>query len=267
MSSEPSGTGTAQAPIVFLHIPKTAGQTIHSELSRIVGADATSPIRVHTQAATAAGQFPPGYGLYSGHLDWLNLSDLPAPRFTFTVLRDPLERIASFYFYLRREAEGLTEEELQTPERTGMRMAKTLSADDYFFSGSPQWQRFIHDHYNNVYCAYFATRKIRGWQQISDLDNTSIFKLAMAGTKLVDRIYSVTDLGALEADIAAYTGQKIEVATRYVNAGPEAQNTLRWPKLCAAFENDKSAKKMHQFVRIDQRLMRRLDMINTPSNT
>ncbi|WP_430450438.1 hypothetical protein [Rhodophyticola sp.] len=70
-------TASTDTTIVFLHIPKTAGQTIHSELARVVGAKAVSPVRVHTQAARGVAQMPPGYRLYSGHIDWEALDTLP----------------------------------------------------------------------------------------------------------------------------------------------------------------------------------------------
>lgn len=259
MSTLATGAGTPAKPIVFLHIPKTAGQTIHSELVRIVGQDATSPVRVHTQADTGGAQLPLGYGLYSGHVDWTHLDQLPDSRFVFTVLRDPLERMASFYFYLRRQAEGLSAQELQSPDRTGMRMALTRSADDYFFGGNPNWQRFIHDHYNNVYCTYFATCKMRGTKDIEHLNRDAIFDRARAGAGALDRVYTLADLGALEADIKTLTGQTIDVANRYVNAGPEAESAQRWPKLQATFEQDRSVRKIQRFARLDQRLMRRLE--------
>jgi hypothetical protein len=108
-----------KANIVFLHIPKTAGQTIHTALCNAVGPEAVSPIRVHTQVADGPSQFPPGYRLYSGHLDWEAIERVPKPRFVFTVLRDPLERLASFYFYIRRQAERISLDELAKPNRIG----------------------------------------------------------------------------------------------------------------------------------------------------
>ena len=257
-----SRVGTAEAPIVFLHIPKTAGQTIHSALTDVVGAEAVSPIRVHSQAAPGPAQMPPGYSLYSGHIDWEALDTLPLGRFVFTVLRDPLERMASFYFYLRREAEALSPEELATPQRTGMRMISTRSADDYFFGGDTAWQRFIHDHYNNVYCTYLVSRKMRGWRDVADLPRPDLVRQAVAAAQTLDAVYAVQDLGALEADIAARTGQQIMVTDRYVNAGPDAQATgiLRWPKLRACLEQDRNVQRLENFARLDQKLMVRLGL-------
>jgi sulfotransferase famil protein len=258
------GFGTPDAPIVFLHIPKTAGQTIHSELARVVGDDAVSPVRVHTQAKAGTAQMPAGFGLYSGHIDWEALDTLPQRRFVFTVLRDPLERIASFYFYLLREAEGVSAQDLQRPERTGLRMITTRSADDYFFGGDQPWQRFVHDHYCNVYCAYFATRKMRGWTEIADLEHPDVLRRAMAGTSALDAIYGLGNLDALEDEVARRTGQRIRIADRYVNAGPDAgaraAPALRWPALRERFEHDRTAARILRFVQLDQRLMTRLGL-------
>ncbi len=253
-----SKIGTSTAPIVFLHIPKTAGQTVHSELTRVVGPEAVSPVRVHTQTAPGAAQMPPGYSLYSGHIDWDALDTLPADRFVFTVLRDPLERIASFYFYLLREAGKFSEAELQSPARTGMRMIQACSADDYFFGGDRAWRRFVHDHYDNVYCAYLATRRMRGWKQVSILTRQELFMQAVAGVRALDAVYSVDGLDRLEADIATRTGQRIDIRGRYVNAGPAAGQDLRWPVLKARFESDAAVRRMLNFARLDQRMMKRL---------
>jgi len=108
-------SSTPKPPIVFLHIPKTAGQSVHNALAEHVGAEHVSPVRVHTQSTGDHGQFPAGYSLYSGHLDWVELEKVPEPRFVFSILRDPKERIASFYFYLRKEAQRLSREDLDLP--------------------------------------------------------------------------------------------------------------------------------------------------------
>ena len=95
-------------PIVFLHLPRTGGGAAHAALARVVGAPRVSPVRSAGQAAPGAAQFPPGYALYSGPLDWNGIETLPRGRFTFTVLRDPQERIASLYFHFRALAEAVS---------------------------------------------------------------------------------------------------------------------------------------------------------------
>lgn len=243
--------------IIFLHIPKTAGQTIHSELARVVGEDRTSPIRVHTQAPDD-GQFPPGYSLYSGHLDWVDLGRLNADRFAFTILRDPFERIASFYFYLRQKSLNLDPEALNTPENTGLKKIKEQTADDYFFGGDAGWHQFIRDHYDNFYCSYFATRRIRGAAQIAEIPAGALLTLAQKGAEQLDRVYSIENLQALEQDIARLTGQQISIVGKRVNAGPKSQGAKRWPQLLERIEKESNRQKLADFSANDVKLMQQL---------
>lgn len=245
----------ASHPIVFLHIPKTAGQTIHNELVKLVGGEQNvSPIRVHTQAVPQM-QMPAGYALYSGHIDWTALDSLPQDRFVFTVLRDPRERIASFYFYLKKEAQHLSAADLDRPENIGKRKALKESADDYFFGGDPMWQNFILDHYENFYCSYFASRKMRGRRGLSDLSPAEVQDRAAAALAGLDGVYLTDQLGRLECDIERNFGQRISVTGTYINAGNHKANERRWPKLVAALERDNSVARLEKFVHRDEALM------------
>ena len=242
------------APIVFLHIPKTAGQTVHNSLSRIVKARRVSPIRVHTQSATAFGQYPPGYSLYSGHLDWTAIDHLPAARFVFTVLRDPGERIASFYFYLQREATGLGQDDLNLPQNIGLKRALEWSPDDYFFGGDDAWQIFVRSHYDNFYCTYFATKRMLGWGATQDLAPSQVLAKAKQGLAAIDCVFSTRDLAQLEATFVTRHGIKLRLTDRFDNTSAEPANLLRWPRLLASFGTDLAAKKMHDFVKWDLKL-------------
>ena len=194
-------------------------------------------MRVHTQAPDD-GQFPPGYTLYSGHLDWVDLDQFNADRFAFTILRDPFERIASFYFYLHQKSRALDAEALRHPSNIGLKKIKEQTVDDYFFGGDAHWQQFIRDHYDNFYCSYFATRKIRGAAQIADIPASELIAVAQNGAEQLDRVYRIESLGALEVDIAQLTGQQISVVEKRVNAGPKSLGTKRWPQLVERLESD-----------------------------
>ena len=236
--------------IVFLHIPKTAGQTVHSELARIVGEKNVSPVRVHTQA-TPQTQFPSGFALYSGHIDWIALDDVPEDRFVFSVLRDPRERIASFYLYLLKEAQALGPKELEQPTNTGKRTILRQSADDYFFSGPPNWQKFIHDHYDNFYCSYFATKRMRGWVQREKLEPDVVMRRALRHARSLDAIYSVENLAPLEVDIERVTGKPISVTRKFVNAGSAPTDKKRWPLLIERIESDANIARLEAFAERD----------------
>ncbi len=246
--------------IVFLHIPKTAGQTVHNALVPAVGGPAfVSPVRVHTQAPEGP-QMPMGYNLYSGHIDWTELETLPDDRFVFTVLRDPRERIASFFLYLYKEAQALSENDLALPHNTGKRRLLEESTDEYFMGGNPSWQRFINDHYDNFYCTYFATRLIRGTAQVAGLSQEDLLVRAQAGLALMDAVYSTEDLARLETDIETCLGKKINVTQTYHNEGSAPRSEPRWPKLMALVEQDETRARLESFAQTDDILMQRLGM-------
>ena len=252
-------TGQNLPVVVFPHIPKTAGQTVIAALQRIFPEQTFSPVRTHS-AAPPDAQMPPGYKLYAGHIDWTDIETLPETRFAFTLLRDPRERIASFYFYLLREAAKLTPDELATKQRTNMRMISTRSADDYFFGGNQQWQRFVHDHYDNFYCNYFITRKIRGWKDVKNLGHDALFDRALQGAAQLQKVYALDQLDTLEDDLEDVLGTRPKVSGTYVNAGPDAGTAQRWSYLLARFESDASAVKLDAFAQADAALMRKLGL-------
>jgi hypothetical protein len=243
-------------PIVFLHLPKTAGQTVHNALAAAVGPARVSPVRVHTQAGPGAAQFPPGHALYSGHLDWDGIGALPDQRFTFTILRDPRERIASFYLYLRREAQRLPPEVLAQPENVGRHNALTWSADDYFFGGDDAWQAFVRDHFDNFYCSYFGTRRVRGGAAFRALPRTQAIAHARHGLASLDGVFRTDDLRALEAVMAERYGFALRLSGRYDNAG-DRRGEPRWPRLLAAFETDAARNRIDDFVDRDCDLLSR----------
>lgn len=243
------------APIVFLHIPKTAGQTVHNNLSRAVKARRVSPIRVHTQTSVEKDQYPPGYSLYSGHLDWQELGHLPAARFVFTILRDPGERIASFYYYLQRQAADFASPDLHLAQNIGFRRALEWAPDDYFFGGDDAWQTFVRSHYDNFYATYFATRRMLGWGATRQMTESQLLAQARAGLASLDRIYTTDNLPLMEADFRQHFGMNLHLTHQFDNASGEPATSLRWPRLLASFASDAAMRSMKDLLSLDQRLM------------
>lgn len=243
-------------PIVFLHIPKTAGQTIHHALGAMVAAKNISPVRVNEQAIDG-DLLPSGYLLHSGHIDWIGLERVEGDPFVFSVLRDPAERIGSFYLFMLKTAQQALPEELQN--RRGMARIREVSADDYFFGGDENWQGFIQNMYFNFYCSYLATRKFGGRKILRGLETDEIVARALRGAEALDRIYRVESLAALEDDIEQLYGHRIRVADHYANTGGHPQGATRWGRLCARFERDTSISRLETFIAEDIHLMARLD--------
>jgi hypothetical protein len=237
--------------VVFLHIPKTAGQTIHHKLANVIGKGGVSPIRTHTQAL-GQSQLPPDYLLHSGHIDWTDLDSLPEDRFVFTVLRDPRERLASFYFYLRMIAQKTPSDLLANGQRPDLNNLLTWSVDDYFFGGGEGWQNFIGDHFDNFYCSYFATQRVRGRSFLAGLDRETILARARAGLRRMDGIYWTDGLHLLERDLGQRLGLHVNLTyTRHLNQGPLPINQPRWPALMDMFETDGSRQRMENLVSLD----------------
>ncbi|WP_349829310.1 sulfotransferase family 2 domain-containing protein [Brevibacterium litoralis] len=248
----------SESAIVFLHVPKTAGQTIHNELVRLVGGEKyVSPVRVHTQARPEE-QLRPGYRLYSGHIDWSAIDQLAARRFVFTVLRDPQERIASFYFYLLKEARELSREQLDLPENTGKQKILEESPDDYFFGGDAAWQDFIRDHYDNFYCNYFASRLMRGRGTLVDVSRSDLIERASTALEGLNGVYTTDRLDRLEDDIHMRFGVRISVTDSFVNAGDRPAGEERWPRLARTFDDEKNAERLAEYASADEELMTRI---------
>jgi hypothetical protein len=87
--------------IVFVHVPKTGGTTLHSQLATAIGAGRVAPAR-HNDLWRLTGVDLSTARLFSGHYDSRCLSFVPgaSPR-VVTILRAPRERIRSLYHFLR----------------------------------------------------------------------------------------------------------------------------------------------------------------------
>lgn len=152
--------------IVFLHIPKTAGQSIHAALENAFGKQAVCPARVNDQLKQMSISEINRYQVFSGHLDWTLLDCLKGPTYVFTVLREPLDRLLSFYFFLRKQGEQMKSEERQKPGNQGLKAAFELSPNEYFMGGPPHLRNFLDDHYDNFYTYFFAGRHYRARSEL-----------------------------------------------------------------------------------------------------
>jgi hypothetical protein len=215
--------------IVFLHIPKTAGQSVHHFLKSLVGPGLVAPARVNEQLYLLSVPDLRRYQLISGHLDWSLLDCVQQPKFVFTVLRNPVDRILSFYFFVRAEAQKLSEEELRRPENQGKHAALHLSCDDYFNGGKPHIRTFLDNHYDNFYMYYFAGRTYDAHQRLlsrkaADKSFTTerILKMAFDNLALLDGVYTIDRLDLLERDLRSATAVRDErpsLAGLHVNRG------------------------------------------------
>ncbi len=193
--------------IFFLHLPKTAGQSIHAALSDAFGNDAICPARVNKQVVLMSVSELNRYRVFSGHLDWSLLDCVRGERFTFTILRKPVDRILSFYFYLRKSATKLSKEELSSPEQQGIKAALDLPPHQYFTGGKPKIRSFLNEHYDNFYTYYFAGRRFSGRSDLhrhlknGKITREDLIELAVKNMQKLDAVYSVNKIDKVFDDI------------------------------------------------------------------
>lgn len=245
--------------LVFLNIPKTVGQTVHNTLARAVTKEKVSPVRLRAQVSDQEAQYPKGYRLYSGHLDWTHLQNFRHPKFVFSVLRDPRERIASFYSCLINEARSLNPEELTHPANRGKRAILEKNADDFLFGGNDEWHNFILDQFDNFYVRYFASKQIRAGHAFSNLPSRRKLRLALRNLSDIDWIYHVDKLKNLEADLNTLFGFDLSFAENTTNTDDGSISEMGWPRLMDRIESDANKKKLEAFVELDESFMSRLE--------
>lgn len=115
------------AILVFLHLPRTGGTTLHEALSARYAPDEICPVRVNRLDQMPAEDFA-RYRLFSGHYRFEHLALTPTPRVTVTVLREPRARLVSLWQHWRRH--------WPSPEQKneGVRLAREMGLRDFLRS-------------------------------------------------------------------------------------------------------------------------------------
>lgn len=247
--------------VVFLHIPKTAGQSVHQFLLDSLGPENMCPARVQEQIKQLSEQELLTYSAYSGHFDWdffdcLNAEDT----FFFTVLRQPLDRILSFYFFLRNQAKSLSPEQLQQPGHTGMRAALALSPDEYFADPDLNIRAFIDNHYDNFYMYYFAGRNYQAHSHFraKQVPKEKVFEQAQNNIKKINAVYTLNNWQNLQHDMPLNT---VTIANNkyFTNKGDGLSVSVRLEALHSVGAADLAIKKIHDFCAFDDLIYEQLE--------
>lgn len=155
-------------PIVFLHLPKTAGQSVRMFLNASFPKRLLFPGQLDSHLALYSVSDLRQYSIFAGHFSWAMLDCLGEQTLFFTILREPDQRILSFYRYLRRQAESLPKEQLALPQNSGIRFAFESKLEDWLEPADPGMRAFNLGHIDNYYTYYFATRVMNGRNLIRD---------------------------------------------------------------------------------------------------
>jgi hypothetical protein len=145
MSSTPPPA--AGRKLVFLHLPKTGGTSLHHHFAAHFRPEEICPerfSRLHRLTPEELAR----YRYFSGHFNFDQIRTIPGPLFIVTVLRDPADRLlSSYYFWKRHTDAAIARHKLEGP---AIARASTLLD----FLRNPHHE--VQDSVNNTMTRYLA---------------------------------------------------------------------------------------------------------------
>jgi hypothetical protein len=133
--------------LVFLHIPKTGGTSLHHHFAAHFAPEEICPERFSRLDRYAPEELD-RYRYFSGHYNFDQLRLIPGPLFIVTVLRDPAERLLSnYYFWKRHTPAYIAKNNLEGPA-----IARTGPLLDFLRSTHHE----VQDSVNNTMVRYLA---------------------------------------------------------------------------------------------------------------
>lgn len=133
--------------LVFLHIPKCGGTTLHNMLVDWQGENAQHPER-HNNLYFYSARDLASKTLFSGHYDYYSTTLIPGPRKMITFLRDPRSRLVSLYNFHRSHREEI----IERYNLSLARWANMYDIDEYFANPVVR----AHPAVNNAMARYFS---------------------------------------------------------------------------------------------------------------
>ncbi|MEO5561406.1 MAG: Wzt carbohydrate-binding domain-containing protein [Dokdonella sp.] len=99
-----SENSVASEQILFLHLPKTAGTALRNLFARHLGEDQVSK-NLNMRLEEALGRYS-DFRAICGHLHAEQGQTLPRERVSITVLRDPIDRFLSYFYFRKFDAQN-----------------------------------------------------------------------------------------------------------------------------------------------------------------
>lgn len=156
--------------VVFIHIQKTAGSSIVRAIKNQAGMDLPS----HGDFAGDKRAFHKDDRFFLGHFGFNRIREIPDPKFCFTFLRDPIDRIISLYYFWKEDADN---------EYPIFQTAKEMDLEAFLQSENPR----VRQHIDNVQTWTFVGDcwgEVR--HQYQHLSSTELLEIAKTNLDTLD---------------------------------------------------------------------------------
>ena len=120
---------SSTSPVVFMHVPKTAGSSLTNMLVSQYPPDRVYRPEGRASLSQLQTNELESYQLFCGHFDWSQFKYLPKTSRVITILRDPIDRILSLYRYWR----SFSWEYAEQRNDFGIQYAKSVGLHEFFF--------------------------------------------------------------------------------------------------------------------------------------
>lgn len=254
--------------VIFLHCPKTAGQSIRKMLDEAFGLHNICPARSNEDLLTYSIDELNRFSVIAPHGDWSLLDSVGGDKYVFSVFRNPMDRILSFYFFLLKKAQSMPDSKRKLAEHQGLNAIFTRSPDDYFFAETPHLKAFIDDNYDNFYTYYFAGRTLDGRRKISNLirrgmiTREKVLQNAIANIHRLDGVFTINQIDRIRSTIETISGTRL-AGIYQENANPEISPDARRQKLKALGASNKVFDYLDNCCALDNRLWEHIQSITT----
>ncbi len=175
-------TSHTRRTVVFIHLLKTAGSTLHSLLERHFAPDRIWPVRynhIHRYTPAELSRFD----FFSGHFDWMSTEFIPREHIErVAIFRKPQARLISFYRFVKSHIPSRDNENYFF-----VRLAHELSAEEFFEHSMVRATPEICNHYLLVFGLAYARVNL-GWPPEKGSITAAILERAKQRIRSLDGI-------------------------------------------------------------------------------